>query len=180
MSAGFVSETTTKYTFFPNPTSSFLDRPAVCAYSVLSCPVLALSFSTRLICIPHMLSRGLRVAESGPDTEDTYAFSCIHFLLQPGLPLAVLLFKNAVSCGLLTSTLSSLYLDQQVVALFLHQYRQVSAPSLRASVPPFLESWWAKAGRNREDRRPVCLGVSPANQIPGLGDLELNPHWLLP
>lgn len=119
MCAGFISETTTKYTFCPQPTSSFLDLGAVCVYSALSWLALAPHGSTRFGRTPHLPCQRLRVAETGPDIEDACVSLCVQFLPQPGLHLAALLFKNAVSCGLLTSILSRLHLaaDQQAVVL---------------------------------------------------------------
>lgn len=117
MCAGFISELP-QGTALPQPTSSFLDLPSVCIYGALSCPALALCFSTRQQ-QPHLLSSGLREPETGPDTQDAYASSCVHFLPQPSLHLAVLLFKKAVSCSLLTSILSGLCLapNQQAISL---------------------------------------------------------------
>lgn len=102
------------------PTSSFLDLLAVCVNSALSCPPLTLRFSTGVGCTPDVRSPGFRVAEPGPDTEDVYISSCFHSLPQASLHLAVLLFKNTVSCGVLTSLLSGLQLapGQQAVAHF--------------------------------------------------------------
>lgn len=120
MCTGFLSETTTKYTFCPKRSSCFLGFLAVCVDSASFCLALALHFSTRVGCTPDRLSPGLRGTETGPDIENVYVSLCIHFLPQPSLHLAVLLFKNTVSCGLLTSILAGLHLapDQQAVAHF--------------------------------------------------------------
>lgn len=104
-------------TLLPQPTSSFLDLLAVCVDSALSCSALALCFSIRLGCSPVNLRPGLRLAEQA-QIQKIPVFSCIHFLPQPSLHLAVLLFKNAVSSGLLTSILSNLHLalNQQTIS----------------------------------------------------------------
>lgn len=122
------------------PTSSFLDLLAVCVNRALSCPALALSFSTRVGCTPDMLSPGLTEAETGPDTEDV---CFLHFLPQPSLHLAILLFKNAVSCGLLTSILSGLHLapNQQAIAHFCMSIGGFLLHCPVSLFPFFLENW---------------------------------------
>lgn len=92
----------------------------MCVYSAPSWLALAPCCWTRFSCTPHTRVQGLRAAATGPDIEDVYVSLCVHFLLQTSLHLAALLFKNAVSCGLLTSIFSSLHLaaDQQAAAHF--------------------------------------------------------------
>lgn len=149
MCTGFTSETTMKYTLCPNqlpPSWTFQQcvfiAPSPVWHQHYASPQDSAAHPPTSHQPPatthHMLSRGLRVAENGLDIIDAYVSSCVHFLSQPSLHLAVLLSKNAVSCGLLTSILSGLHLapDQQAVCIsFLHQYWWVSAPSLCVSFP---------------------------------------------
>ena len=111
-----------------------------------------------------MLSWGLRVTENGLDTADACASSCVHFLPQPSLHLAVLLFKNAVSCGLLTSvSLACIWLRTSrprashfctgVAGFLLH---------LSVSLSILLEGV--------EEETPDHVGIFAAGQILGLGD----------
>lgn len=81
---------------------------------------------------PDWSNPGLRVAGQAR-IEDACVSSCVHFLPQPGLHLAVLLFKNAVSCGLLTSVLSGLHLarDQQTIV---HCYMSIGGFLLHFSL----------------------------------------------
>lgn len=140
------------------PTNFLLPGPAgsVC----LQRPLLA-GISTTLL---HQIWPQLRVAESGPVIKHAYVSLCVPFLPQPRLHLATLLFKNAVSCGLLTSILSSLHLaaDQQAAACFCARIGGFMPPSLCA---PFLLSW-RTGGRKQEG----TWHLEP--QIPGRSGAE--------
>lgn len=122
------------------PTSSFLDLLAVFVNSALSCLSLTLRFSTGVGCPPEVWSPGFRVAEPGPDTDVVHVASCFHSLPQASLHGAVLLFKNTVSCGVLTSLLSGSQLApcQQAVA---HFCLSIGGFLLHFSVYIFLYSW---------------------------------------
>lgn len=173
MCAGFISETTTKYPFCPIQLPPSWTWGAMCVYSAPSWLALAPRCWTRFGCTPPsplMLPPGLRVAETGPDIEDVYVSSCVHFLPQPSLHLAALLFKNAVSCGLLTSILSSLHLaaDQQAAA---HFCTSIGGFLLHPFVSLFLFPWRI-GGCTQEGTRQT----EPQN--PGLRGHERHAWWL--
>lgn len=111
-----------------------------------------------------MLSWGLRVTGNGLDTTDACVSSCVHFLPQPSLHLAVLLFKNAVSCGLLTSiSLACIWLQTSRPCAF-HFCTGVGGFLLHLSVSLSLLL------EGVEDETPDHSGIFAASQILDLGD----------
>lgn len=95
--------------------------------------------------------------------------SCVDFLPQPSLHLAVLLFKNAVSCGLLTSiSLACIWLQTSSRISFLHWCWWVSPPTSVQSLSPPLGGCGGCS---------QTIQVFAVSQILALGQAGSYPPW---